>query len=349
MWPYWMMYFVAASGVLSPSDLPKRQSVFAFAVVAATFLILIGFRHEVGGDWFTYLPHFDNDKIASISELLTTTDPAYHILDWAAAQLGYDIYAVNVVCAAILMIGTFIFCRGQPNSWLALLVAVPYMLIVVGMGYTRQSAALGFALMGLAALKNNRVVSFTILVALGTLFHKSGILLLPVSALAASKNRVLTAVLVLGTSILLYYLLLEDVAGRLWVNYVEREMESEGGATRVAMNAIPATLMLLFRRQLAPDTTERILWCWMAVLALICVPIVGLASTAVDRVALYLIPIQLFVFSRIPRLAVTSNGRTALVFGIVGYYGAVQYVWLNYASHAQYWLPYQFMPIGGPA
>jgi hypothetical protein len=70
-----------------------------------------------------------------------------------------------------------------------------------------------------------------------------------------------------------------------------------------------------------------------------------MASTAVDRVALYFIPIQLFVFSRLPRLAPSSTGRTALVLAIVAYYGAVELVWLKFATHAQYWLPYQFMPL----
>ena len=68
-------------------------------------------------------------------------------------------------------------------------------------------------------------------------------------------------------------------------------------------------------------------------------------ATAIDRVALYLIPLQLFVFARLPRLARTVKGRTLLVLGVVGYYSAVQFVWLNFATHAQYWLPYQFMPL----
>jgi hypothetical protein len=82
----------------------------------------------------------------------------------------------------------------------------------------------------------------------------------------------------------------------------------------------------------------------MAVFALACVPMVAVSSTAVDRVALYLIPLQLFVFSRLPRLATTTKVRTPLVLGIVAFYAAVQFVWLNFATHAQYWVPYQFAP-----
>ena len=35
------------------------------------------------------------------------------------------------------------FVRRQPMPWLGLLVAIPYLVIVVGMGYSRQAIALG--------------------------------------------------------------------------------------------------------------------------------------------------------------------------------------------------------------
>jgi hypothetical protein len=109
---------------------------------------------------------------------------------------------------------------------------------------------------------------------------------------------------------------------------------------------VPALLLVSFRTRLAPDAQERRLWLWIAVLSLACLPLVALASTAIDRVALYFIPLQLFVFSRVPRLATTVRGRTGLVLAVVAYYGAVQFVWLNYAAFSPYWVPYQFMPLG---
>jgi hypothetical protein len=58
------------------------------------------------------------------------------------------VYVVNFVYGATLAAGTVAFFRRQPWPWLALLVAVPDMLIVVGMGYSRQGFALGCALLG---------------------------------------------------------------------------------------------------------------------------------------------------------------------------------------------------------
>jgi len=346
MWPYWLMFLVPAWAVLAPGRLKPSQARVVWVVVGVLFALLMGLRHEVGGDWGSYSKHFSRAASLEFRDVLAMGDPGYYLLNWLVSKAGGGIYLVNLVCASIMMWGTVRFCRAQPNPWLALLAAVPYMLIVVGMGYTRQAVALGFALLALTALGNGRVRSFVVWIAIGATFHKSAVLLLPIAALAASRNRFMTAGLVGISTLLLYYLLLADASERLWENYVEAEYQSQGGLIRVLMNAVPAVLLVLFRKHLVPDSRERKLWLWIAVFSLACLPLVGLASTAVDRVALYLIPIQLFVFSRLPRLAATVRVRTPLTLGIVGYYLAVLFVWLNFAVHSDYWLPYQFVPIG---
>ena len=341
MWPYWLMFLVPAWATLMPGRLKPRQAWVPWAFVFVLFALMMGLRHEVGGDWLNYLPHFRETASRSFSEVLSRGDPGYYGLNWLVAHAGGSIYHVNLVCAAVMMWGTVVFCRAQPNPWLALLAAVPYMLVVVGMGYTRQAVALGFALLGIAALGHGRTRAFVIWIAIGATFHKSAVLLLPIAALAASRNRIFTAAIVGLTTLLLYYLLLADASETLWQNYVEAEYQSSGGMIRVLMNVVPAVSLVMFRKRLVPDPQERKLWLWMAVFAFACLPLVGLASTAVDRVALYLIPIQLFVFARVPRLARTVPTRTPLVLGVVAYYAAVLFVWLNFATHAFAWVPYQ--------
>lgn len=345
MWPYWLMFLVPAWAVLTPGRLRPSQARVVWVVVGVLFALMMGLRHEVGGDWLNYLPHFRETALREFTEVMSRGDPGYYGLNWLVARAGGSIYHVNLVCAAIMMWGTVVFCRDQPNPWLALLAAVPYMLVVVGMGYTRQAVALGFALLALAALGHGRTRAFVIWITIGATFHKSAVLLLPIAALAASHNRFMTAGLVGLTTLLLYYLLLADSSEALWDNYVEAEYQSDGGLIRVLMNVVPAVLLIMFRKHLAPALQERKLWLWMAAFALVCLPLVGFASTAVDRVALYLIPLQLFVFSRVARLATTVRARTPLVLGVVGYYAAVLFVWLNFATNASAWVPYQFMPL----
>ncbi|MCA0197291.1 MAG: EpsG family protein [Proteobacteria bacterium] len=347
MWPFWLMFLVPAWAILVPARLPPRQVMIAWWAVGMVFALMIGFRYEVGGDWGAYLRHFEATSLLRFSEIFGKGDPGHYFVNWLVARLGGGVQWVNLLYGSVLMWGTVVFCRKQPWPWLALLVAVPYMLIVVGMGYSRQAMALGFALAGLVALGEHRIRTFVVCIALGALFHKSAVLLLPIAVLANSRNRFLTAGMVGATFVLLYFLLLADDADALWTNYVEYQMQSQGAKIRVLMNVVPAALMLLFGKRLAPDRQERRLWTIIALLALLCLPLVSLASTAVDRVALYLIPLQLFVFARIPLLAGTNiRMRTGLVLGVIGYYAAVQFVWLNFATHAQYWLPYQFRLFG---
>ena len=345
MWPYWLMLLVPVWAVLTPARLPEGQRRVVWYLVGCAFALMIGLRYEVGGDWGNYLPYLERAGRQTFQEATQVGDPGYAVLNWVGANYFGGIYTVNLFCGAVLMLGTMAFCRRQPNPWMGLVAAVPYMLIVVGMGYTRQAVALGFALLGLTALGKGSVRKFVMWVAIGALFHKSAVLLLPIAALAASRNRVFSALLVGASTVLMYYLLLADSSEVMWNNYVTANYQSQGGLIRVIMNVVPGLLLVMYSKRLVPDPTERKLWLWMAAFSFVCLPLVVLASTAVDRVALYLIPLQLFVFSRLPRLAHTVRNRTPLVLGIVGYYTAVQFVWLNFGIHARGWLPYQFMPL----
>ena len=69
------------------------------------------------------------------------------------------------------------------------------------------------------------------------------------------------------------------------------------------------------------------------------------SSTAVDRVALYWIPLQLFVLSRLPDVLGRREGKNAFWVGLlVTFSAAVLFVWLSFAEMAYAWLPYQFYP-----
>jgi len=327
--------------VLLNRSVNLRSQRWGWALVWLFYSLAIGMRYEVGGDWFAYERMLELDKVKALGDVLTGGDPGYHFLSWLVAQAGGSIYWVNTVCGMILMSGVVRFSKALPLPWLALLVAIPYLIIVVGMGYTRQAAALGFVMLGLVALGNQNARGFVVWTVLGAAFHKSAVLMLPVAALASTSNRFWSlfwgGIISLGAA----YFFLFDSAEHLWANYVEADYQSQGGLIRVLMNAVPAGLFLLFGRRLGLGEAQQKLWFWMAVLSVICVPLVVLSSTATDRVALYLIPIQLFVFAHLPFVAKVPHWRGAIALGVVAYYALVQFVWLVFANHAFAWLPYR--------
>ncbi|MBF9060947.1 hypothetical protein HKCCSP123_17325, partial [Rhodobacterales bacterium HKCCSP123] len=133
-------------------------------------------------------------------------------------------------------------------------------------------------------------------------------------------------------------------ADRLVDVYIEQELaESQGAFIRLAMNAVPAALFLRYRRRFVMSSKEARLWSVMSWLALIMFAVLATTgfTTALDRLALYIIPLQLAVFANLPDAIGRPNGRnSSIVLCILAYYALVQFIWLNFAAHSNEWVPY---------
>ncbi|WP_310564807.1 EpsG family protein [Hydrogenophaga sp.] len=336
-----------------PAGLATSQGApvpLGWALAGLALALLVGWRHEVGGDWVSYLGHFNAVGYESHHADWWWNDPGYRLLEWLAFQNDWGMHGVNLMAAAVFSFGLLRFCRELPRPWLALAVAVPYLVIILGMGYSRQGVALGCLMAGLVGLGRGQLLTFVVWTVLGATFHKSAVLLLPMAALAATRNRTWATVWVGLVVALAYSLLLEDSVDALRSGYLEAEYQSEGALVRLLMNALPAALLLWHYPRLAktlPHAQQR-LWYWLAwaSMLLMALYLLSPSSTAVDRVGLYLLPLQLMVFAHLPE--VLGHPRAAnqgWVVAVLGYYATVQFVWLNFATHAFAWLPYRFYPL----
>jgi hypothetical protein len=232
MWPYWLMFLLPAWAALNggwwrPSAVTGLRPLRldgAWLLTIVAFSLLIGFRFRVGGDWIQYFVYLADVEGCTLGEVLQRSDPGYRLLNWLSVQAGWDIYGVNLLGGLIFSAGLAVFCRSLPRPWLALAVAVPYMVIVVAMGYSRQGIALGLAMLGLVALGRRSTAWFVIWVLLAATFHKTAVIMLPVAALAAARNRY-WAILWVGAVFLGAYEQFLDVAlNQMTAGYMDARM-----------------------------------------------------------------------------------------------------------------------------
>jgi len=343
---YWLLLLLPAWRALVE---PKQRWTDPISVVIWLILsVLIGLRHEVGGDWQTYLENMDLVRDVPFGELNLTRDPAYEVLNWFSLRLGFGIYGVNFVCAGIFSFGLVLFCRAQPRPWLALCLSIPYLVIVVAMGYTRQAVSIGLLMPGFLALSQGKLKHFVAWVTAAAAFQQTSLItlafLLPVipgSSLQVRLLRLMIMTFVAGALVQIF------LAARLDVfihGYIQgQQMQSEGAVIRVSMNAIPGLVFLRWGKRLKLPTLENRLWIGISVLTMACVFGLKLipSTTVVDRIALYAIPVQLFVGSRVPDLGLLRIDARFLTLLLVVLAIVVQFIWLFFAKTAFTWLPYQ--------
>lgn len=356
MLPYWLFFLAPAlAALVSGSQVRMRadgtrplriDATWMLMIVALT--LIIGFRFEVGGDWGNYYRWLLRAANLNFSDLRASDDLGYWALNILSVKLGLGITGVNTFGAFLFSIGLVVFCRSLPRPWLALACAMPYLVTVVAMGYTRQSIALGLVMIGLVMLGRRRLVVFVLCMLAGALFHKTAIVLIPIAGLTISKNRLLALLLVAMATAVGYVTFLADSVGQMINVYEDANIASQGALIRLGMNAIPATLFLLYRNRFAlvPAEKRLLLIFSLIAIAMFLAFFPTSLSTALDRMALYIIPLQLVFFAHLPdAIGVFGRRNQAIVACILLYYSTTLFVWLNFAAHSTYWMPYQ-MGIG---
>jgi EpsG family len=346
---YWLLFGITAAMALAyPSNhLGGRQGpayALVFGVFLLTYVLIAALRYEVGGDWVTYDLMYDEINRGSLGDAMTYTDPGFGALLFLSAKLEWGIYPVNGFCALVIGLGTINVARWTRDPWLGIIMALPYLLIVVGMGYLRQGAAIGFILLAISALQTRANLRVLIYLALATSFHSTAAIVFPLFGyVMASRNRFLALVLsALGAGAVFF--VLSSQLQEFQVGYVDAQYESGGALPRALINAAPSILLLLFRRNFVFEPRSRIVWIVIAIANLAALIALALSpsSTAVDRIGLYFSIIQILVFGEVCALLAARGTSVLLIrIAVIGAAAVVQSVWLILATHARFWVPYQ--------
>ena len=347
---YWSLLFIPMLAFLTPIKASKDQSIIQWSIYWIFLTFVIGFRHEVGGDWVHYL--YDNTLYTSLSEvgffeIFTLShlshDIGFLFVHWFSQNLFNGIYTTNLVCAAIFTSGLLRLCRATPAPWLALVIATPFLIIVVSMGYTRQSAALGFIMWGLVDLMNGKKSKYYLSIIAAVLLHKAALIMILFGVF--SKTRISNKItkkdyFIISLIIVFVSAIYPNIENMVYFYITNTIMHSSGALIRVSMSATAAIVFFIFKKRWEIAYKDSNLWNLFSIFVLLLLPLVFVVSTAVDRIAIYLLPMQIVIFPRVLVLISNHNTRHLFLVSILTMYALTLYVWINYATHSVYWLPY---------
>ena len=322
--------------------LPKQLRILRGGISLlgyTTMCIFIGLRDQVGADWDSYKTIFSAIGRLPLLTTFFIVEPLYGLCNRLVYLAGGDIHLVNLICATIVLTCLFNFSRQvELDSNLLLFIATPYLLFVVGMGYTRQSVALGLALNAVGYLRHGRERMFYFFAILATLFHYSAIVLL---LLWWVKNFKRTAVVVLAI-VAVSPILIPLLSSERYVRYLNNDaaMQSHGVWTRILL--ITLALLIIFNQKLrwAQETElRRAIFRGTVALALIAVLSVFL-STLADRVCLYLFFIYMLGMGSVIRNSIRPF-KFLSIFLVVSLSYGVFLAWFGFSAFAAgAWFPY---------
>lgn len=319
------------------------------------FLVVFGFRHNIGGDWFQYkfiieyLPkeslRFKDLQPVNISFIQGVNFiNIFYYLVFILNKLNIStIYIVNFILSLFYLISLYRYCNSFKFRWLALLSTMPYLTIIVSTGYIKQALAISFLFLALSNfLKNNDNKGFTPYLILMFFSHISSAYLLIISVSKKNfKYLLLSGILII---ILFYDNLLE-----ILFNYVfEYEKKSKGFLFRLFINTIYLLPILFLIRKTKLSRNELILTL-LNIIVIISSFIFFLlypnTSTFLDRFNLYMMAfypmyINLILINQNHIFFIKYINQRIIYISFYIFNIIYFFVWSNYGDAYKYWKYY---------
>jgi len=336
------------------------KNKYLYFLLALLFIVFIGFRYEIGCDWFPYKGLFEKYNSLSFMEIITSNffekiklQELGHIL---ITSISKNIYILNLIYSALFIIPLFYFCSQLKRTYFSLLISYPYYIIVVGMGPIRQSASIGLLMVSILLVSKRNYYKHFFLSIISSLLHQSSILFnalilgsffSKIKKIKLSKKNILISIFI---SFILLYALPTVLNKFLFYITHYRYVDQEGirlispakGAIFIwFINFFPS---IIFLKNITKFNFEKSLNKILIILTtfeFLLLPIIFLNSVIAYRFLLYLFPSSILITSYIPDLKLLKLNKFYYLNIINGLALISLIIWLNFAFHASCWVPYK--------
>lgn len=343
---YYSIWFVIS--FFSFFSFKKPEIRLLFLGLLFFLCLMTGLRFEVGGDWENYLQIYDWFKGLNFLQSLVVTDPSYGVLNYISHQLGLpDTILINFICALIFYICFYFVCKRMENYWLLLLVSFPYLILVVSMGYTRQSVAIALVILAFKCALENKYWKLIFLSILAVSFHKSAITIFMLYPFFLMPSKIFYSKFIfysytffsfLAMSTLIY---ISSISGENMYTSQSGEVSSAGAIFRIIVHFLPLTFYIFYHSKIKLILKDNFrVFDYLALLIIFTLVMAIPFSTLADRFNLYLIIFDIFVFSTLA-LCLNNFNRSVMIGSIIFFNTLMLVIWLSFGAWSHAWLPYQ--------
>ena len=329
---------------LSISNIWKKDNFGFLAIaIAALLTVFIGLRYYIGVDWITYELIFIDVRSMSLWNALAYGDGAYSLINWVVAKFGGWVWHVNLICALIFSTGLVLFCAKLPKPGLAIATAVPTLIIITAMGYTRQAAALGCIMIAYTQFKGAISWRWMAWLLLAVFFHKSAIVAFPLFALSGTQHRWLTILIsAVALSSITLTLLVQNFSSVVAL-YIGGEMESSGALPRIGIGFLIGMLFFLIKDSgIFGERNLLVRNAAICMIAFLPLYLIFDTSTLIDRFAIIFLPFQCAICAGVVA-SIDSKGILGPIVNLLLLlvYATILLAWLMFSTYSSYWLPYE--------
>lgn len=348
---FWSLYVVSALPALFEKTQVYRRVWHPVLWLMPVFFVVMAFR-EAGGDYSRYLYLFSLIEFMPLAEAIGMAEPLYALVNILSASLGLGMAGVNAACAVVFLFGLYRLAIDEPRPLLLVALAVPYLIIVVAIGYTRQGTAIGLFMLALTQLRRDRPVRYLLLIFLAAGFHTSALIAVPLAYFGVRRRagllNLVQKVVAIGASIGFALTIASDRISDYSQFYLESgRYVSQGAVIRSLLTASAGLIFFVLRRSWTRCFGDAHVWTVLALTSLAAVPLSFVQSTATDRIGLFLLPFQIIVFERLTVMPASLQLRQLLVAAVLSIYALNLFVWLNLGEFATVlWLPFENTVLG---
>ena len=320
-------------------SIPDRRSLPTLLTISLFMIWFMGTRYIVGCDFKAYFLRY-TDTLPGIyfSEIFAKQEPGYALMTAVLKTLGAHYMWVNI-CASVLMVaGYFFFARAHRSPIMIMALLFPVIIVQLGMSGIRQGVAVSALMVASVFFMQGRGWMTALFILLGSQFHSSVIMFLPLAFLAGRKINILQISMgVLLLTPLAVYLLSDrlDVYADRYIEQNYGAITSGGAIIRYALIMIPQVFFLAYHRRIRDQFPE--VYGLLKLFVIICfslAPLAVFSSIALHRINFYVMPFSILSFVYLswcifPRnQAVLGRAMPALA------YGMYQMSWFLTSSHA---------------